>query len=449
MTHSGRMGPSVSQIRQALDVRHKSPPPVPSQDDTHTTLQGAFFWRRVFARAIDLIFTIPFAIVLYVIVYIPIEIVRATAATPYLVNFAVDLVVGQVLFVIAIILHDASALAMFGTTIGKALVGIRVRQADGRKARFVQAMGRTEKMLRSHFYLFGFPILTWLFVAATFLSRKRTGSATWDDRAKTVLTVRRIGPLRLVAACVLGIVVVLAIVIADRLVKGQTKAEVRKAVSEMMADLHAKKHPPVAYDPVRYASWETVSVPGICTFQIPPSMELQAGKYRELMDQFRTLTLQVTDSGNRVVAQQKGLNALDPAALARYARVIVETRTESKGDFNTLGDPLALSRTEVEEFDAEIKKTVEQEAAQSTAAGFRMELKTWGGTRVVRVNGVDCLLTEYSRSVNVAPPASVCLYMFMNNDRMHTVSVSYRTTESDVWATDLEKIVTTFQFTRR
>jgi hypothetical protein len=178
-------------------------------------------------------------------------------------------------------------------------------------------------------------------------------------------------------------------------------------------------------------------------------MELQAGKYREVMDRFRNQVLQVTDSGNRVVAQQKGLNAFDPTALARYARVIVETRTESKGDFNTLGEPLALSRAEVEELDAGTKEAVEQEAAQSTAAGFRTELKSWGGTRVVRVNGVDCLLTEYSRSINDAPPASVRLYKFMNNDRLHTVSVSYRTTESDLWASDLEKIVTTFQFTRR
>lgn len=453
MAHSGRVGLNISQMQEALDVHQGTPPPVPPERDSQTqgtTLSGAFFWRRVFARSIDLICTIPFGIVLYVIVYIPIEIVRALASIPYLLNFAVDLVVGHILFLIAIILHDATSLALFGTTIGKALFGIRVRQSDGRKPRFAQAMGRTEKMLRAHFYLIGFPILMWPFVAASFSHIKRTGSATWDDRAKTILSVRRLGPLRLMAAGAIGVAVLLFIVIVDRWNKDQTKAEFKKEfVSEVMADLDAKKHPPVTYDPVQYASWETVSVPGICTFQIPPTMELQAGKYREVMDQFRTHVLQVTDSGSRVVAQQKGLNALDAAARSRYARVIVETHTASKGDFSTLGDPLALSRAEVAEIDGAMKTAVEQEASQSTAAGYRTELQSWGGTRVVRVNGVDCLLTEYSRSVNSAPPASVRLYKFMNNDRMHTVSVSYRTTESDLWAADLEKIVTTFQFTRR
>jgi len=242
----------------------------------------------------------------------------------------------------------------------------------------------------------------------------------------------------------------MGIIIADRLGKDQTKAELKKEImSKMKADWDAKKHPPVRYDPARYTSWETVSVPGICTFQIPPTMELQAGKYRQVMDQFRSQVLQVTDSENRVVAQQKGLNTLQPSAQARYARVIVSTHTESKGNFNALGDPLALSHSEVEEIDTATKEAFQQEAAQSTAAGFPMQLKSWDGTRVVRVNGVDCLLTEYSRSINEAPPASVRLYKFMNNDRLHTVSVSYRTTESDLWASDLEKIVTTFQFTRR
>lgn len=446
MVYSGHTGPRISDVEKALAAQEVAPPPIPEP----ARLQGAFFWRRVFARSIDLLFTIPFGIVLAIIVYIPIEIARALTSIPYMANFAVDLVVGHVLFLLAIILHDSCALAMTGTTIGKALFGIRITKQDGSKPRFSQAMGRTEKMLRSHFYLIGFPILMWPFVASTFSHIKRTGSATWDDRANTVLSVRLLGAFRLLLAGAIGVVVLMGIVVADRLGKDQTKAEFRdEVVSEMLADLDAKKHPPVTYEPSRYSAWETVSVPGICTFQIPPTMELQAGKYRAVMDQYRTQVLQVTDSGNRVVAQQKGLNQLDPTARSRYARVIVETQTESTGDFNRLGEPLPLARSEVEEIDDAIKSAVLQEAAQSTAAGFRTELTSWGGIRVVRVNGIDCLLTKYSRSVNGAPAANVCIYKLMNNDRMHTVSVSYRTTEADLWADDLDKIITTFQFVQR
>ena len=195
MVHSGRMGPGVSQLRQAIEVNGGNPPPAahpPDRIQKPESLKGAFFWRRVLARSIDLVFTIPFAFVLYIIVYIPLEIVRALTTIPFLVNFAVYLVVGQIIFLVAISLHDATGLALFGTTDGKSLFGIRVTRPDGRKPRFFQALARTEKILRSHFYLIGFPILMWPFVAATFSHIRRAGSATWDDRCGTVLAVRRI-----------------------------------------------------------------------------------------------------------------------------------------------------------------------------------------------------------------------------------------------------------------
>ncbi len=453
MVHSGRTAASVSEMNHALSGPAGTLPPLPettSLPHNVEILSGAFFWRRLFARCVDLVFVIPIGIVLCVIAYIPVEIIRALTASSYTANLAIDLILGHVLFLVSIVLHDATFLALFRTTIGKSLFGIKVTKPDGSKPRFRQAARRTERMLRAHFYLIGFPILMWPFVVATFSHIKRTGSATWDDRSNTVFSVRRIGAFRIFVAGTIGVVLLMTIVILDRFSKDQTKAEFkREFISEMRANLDAEKHPPITYDPARYTSWETVSVPDICTFQIPPSMELQAGKYRAMADQIRSQVLEVTDSANRVIAQQKGLNALDPMARSRYARIIVETEEGSGGDYPILGEPLSLSRTELSEMDSEMKAGVQQEMAQSAAKGFPVELRSWDGTRVVRVNGVDGLLTEYTRSVKQAPPVFARIYMFMNNDRMHRVSVSYRMSESNLWADDLDKVITTFQFTRR
>jgi hypothetical protein len=48
--------------------------------------------------------------------------------------------------------------------------------------------------------------------------------------------------------------------------------------------------------------WQTVSVPGICTFQIPPTMEIQKGTYKEMNDKFRGKILGITSSPDRVAA---------------------------------------------------------------------------------------------------------------------------------------------------
>lgn len=458
MANSGHSGPSARLIKAAFNLESKvSTSPVPPQQPEAgsfavQTLRGAFFWRRVFARSIDFILIMPLGVLLYIPVYIAIEIVRSVTAPSYFVNFAVDLVVGHILLLTAILLHDSVSLASLGTTLGKAIFGIHVRQANGRKMSFIQAIKRTERMLRSHYYLLGFPVIMWVFVAASFSHIKRNGSAIWDDQTKSVLSVRPIGPLRRVVAGVLGLVVLAALVVADRVAKNQTKEEFDEELSKIYANKTPNRQPQMNYDVACYPSWETVSVPGICTFQIPPTMELQAGTCREFMDKFRNRVHQVTASDNHVVAQPKGMNDRDPDARGKYARIIVITQSESYGTYGVLGDPLTLSNEELNKIDGAIKEYVGQEATQAAKSGLppmTMRLLSWGGTRVVRINNLDCLLTEYSRSLNNAPPVSVRRYTFMNNDRMHLITVSYRTKEADMWADDLDKFIKTIKFEKR
>ena len=38
-------------------------------------------------------------------------------------------------------------------------------------------------------------------------------------------------------------------------------------------------------------TWQTVSIPGICTYQIPTSVEIQKGAYKELNDTLHGLVL--------------------------------------------------------------------------------------------------------------------------------------------------------------
>jgi len=344
-----------------------------------------------------------------------------------------------------------SALALSGTTVGKALFGIRVTQPDGRKPHFLQAMNRTEKMLRSHFYLIGFPVLMLPSVVASFSHIKRSGSAKWDDRANTVLSVRPLGALRLLLVGGIGVVVLMGIVIADRLGKDQTKADLKEEImSELHSDMNAKKHPPVTYAPSsHYSSWETVSIPGICTYQIPPTVEIQKGTYKRVNDQFRKTVLEIDTTPDRVVAQPKGINDFDPVALKRYCRIIVETKRGSKADYCRLDEPLAVSALELRELDKEFKGQIQQAAALSTSKGMKMTILSWQPTKIVRVNGVDALLTTYTRSMNDAPSALVRMYKIQNNDCLHTITISYREAESDHWAEDFGKVIGTFKFSKR
>lgn len=195
--------------------------------------------------------------------------------------------------------------------------------------------------------------------------------------------------------------------------------------------------------------WQTVSIPGICIYQLPPSVEIQSGTYKECSDKIAGLILKIETSPDRVIAQPKGINDFQLQALAHYCRVIVETDRGRCGEYESLGSPLAVSEEELRGIDSTLKRQMQQTAAISTAKGMKMELLSWQLTKVVKVNGVDALKITYTRSMNDGPPAIVNMYLVQNNDCMHRITISYRLSEKKLWANDLEKVIYTFRFTRR
>lgn len=196
-------------------------------------------------------------------------------------------------------------------------------------------------------------------------------------------------------------------------------------------------------------TWQTVSIPEICTFQIPPTMEIQKGNYKQGNEKFQKEILEISITPDRVVVQQKGLNSFDPQALKRYSRVIVETARGQHGDYETLYTPLIAPEGELIDIDAVLKQQIQQSATQSAAKGMKLEILSWQPTKIVRVNGIDALKTSYSRSMNNGPPTVVNIYMIQNNDYMHRITISYRLAEKSLWATDLMKVINTFKFKKR
>jgi len=196
-------------------------------------------------------------------------------------------------------------------------------------------------------------------------------------------------------------------------------------------------------------TWDTVSIPGICTYQIPSTLELQKGTYKKINDQLRKSVLEIETTPDRVVAQPKGINDFDPVALKRYCRVIVETERGSRSEYAKLDEPMALSAAELKELETEIKSQLQQGAALLTSKGIKMTILSWQGVKINRVNGVDAILTTYTRSINDAPSVLVRMYKIQNNDCLHTITISYRESESNLWEADLEKVVGTFKFKKR
>lgn len=193
--------------------------------------------------------------------------------------------------------------------------------------------------------------------------------------------------------------------------------------------------------------WELVSIPKCCQFQIPPTMEMQAGAYKRYSETLQRLVLEAK-SEKRVVAQQKGLNRLRPEAREVYARVIVETDSAEKGEYVKLNTPLGLSSSDLRSIDRELQEGIKN---LGLTAPFKSELLSWQQAKVATLAGVPCVTYGYSRTAAIKGkrPVTARVYLVFNYDCLHTITVSYREDESELWATDLDRVLGSFKFIDR
>lgn len=197
------------------------------------------------------------------------------------------------------------------------------------------------------------------------------------------------------------------------------------------------------------SNWQTVSMPNVGTFQIPPSMEIQAGTYKEISDDIQR-KIQIPFNEDRVVIQQKRLNEFNKKAFQSYTRILVETDYGQPGEYENIAIQIKASKVELQELDNIFRKEVEESFHKvNSTSTMTMKLLSWTPVSIVQINGVSMIKLRYTRSVNNAPAALVNLFVVQNNDRMHRITVSYRQVDANLWKNDLDKVIYTFKFNRK
>lgn len=192
----------------------------------------------------------------------------------------------------------------------------------------------------------------------------------------------------------------------------------------------------------RYEGWQDVDIPGRFSFQIPPTMELQSELNKEFQDSLIGPLL-----SDAIMVQQKGLNERESKAFDTFARIIIYPDAQSEVPGLKLGSNLRtfFTQKDLDALSNILRKEFEISAPQNPL-GDVIKIVSWGGTNIADVNNYTCLLTTFMRTVNDNPPAKVYAYTIYNSEKIHTITVSYRITDSDKWEGDLEKVINTFNF---
>ena len=169
--------------------------------------------------------------------------------------------------------------------------------------------------------------------------------------------------------------------------------------------------------------FENYRIIEVGSISIPNNMEIQSGNFKKLSETYqkemsKKFGYEVSD--NRIVFQQKGLNDLEKQGFASYVRVILETEIGNFGDFDKLTNKLTATPQEISEISKEFKNQF-----QKSFAGTSLKLITWYGVSIVTINGRTTLKLSYVRQLDDKPYVVVNMYRFQNNDRFHSLTLSY------------------------
>lgn len=197
----------------------------------------------------------------------------------------------------------------------------------------------------------------------------------------------------------------------------------------------------------RYEGWQDVDIPGRFSFQIPPTMEFQDEFNKEIQDLLIPKDSPFGRLSDAIIVQQKGLNDREPKAFDTFARIIIYPDAPSEVPEFKLGSNLRafFTQRDLNDLSDILRKGYEVHASQNPL-GSAVKLVSWNGTSIIDVNNYTCLLTTFARTVNNNPPTKVYSYIIYNGKKVHTMTASYRLTDSDKWENDLIKVINTFNF---
>jgi hypothetical protein len=142
-----------------------------------------------------------------------------------------------------------------------------------------------------------------------------------------------------------------------------------------------------------------------------------------------------------LVIQQAGLNAGAPGSTGHYVRVMLETLGEGRrGELRTAGTAFTYDKDELSTLDAAFR-----EQAKSPGITFL----TWEGASNARLHGMSAAKVTYTRRYGNNDPAKVTVYSIENSDCVVKITLSYRMTETALWAADLDAMLDSFIVTVR
>ena len=191
--------------------------------------------------------------------------------------------------------------------------------------------------------------------------------------------------------------------------------------------------------------WKRISIKHIGSFDIPPTLEKQEGKFKFIMDVHKMILGLITGvklpAGN-IIFQPVGTNKKQAET---YARIKFKTNPGSSNSQLTLEtDPNSISRSRLDTIGEMMKKEM-----PDFLDVVDMEIIEWFPVDFISINGMSCIYWGYKYKSAYFEPVIVHHFRFFNYDYNHTLAISYRESERELWEKDFMRVLRSLRLNKR
>lgn len=192
--------------------------------------------------------------------------------------------------------------------------------------------------------------------------------------------------------------------------------------------------------------WTLFEIKDIGNIAIPPSMEIRDdNSYISLVSDIirdsYSVKHDIEMKGSKLTFQPKGTNANEKQALSKYSRILINYTNGEPGEFFKWNENFVLTEAEKQE----LNDFFYNEAVTPMKA-LNMKIIKWNPIEYSSINGISYMKQSFTRQMADNPIVNVEKYMFFNYDESVAITLSYRLSESEIWAADFKKVINYFDF---
>jgi hypothetical protein len=177
-----------------------------------------------------------------------------------------------------------------------------------------------------------------------------------------------------------------------------------------------------------------ISLKNVASFNLPENFEIQAGLLKDVAEKVYN-EYGIEYQSDEIVLQQKGLNNFNQQAFNTYFRIILKPIHEREGIYSI----------DFKSADLETTNIAYMKLAKNSLTSNTIFLNEFLPKEIV-IDKITCKVFSYERQLLDKPPVTVYHYIIEKNDKIISLTVSYRTAEKDLWSKSINIFINSLNF---